>query len=58
MSDVERTGWLHRSEGRPEWFVPLGKFREIAWQDWVFTTKTLELTAAEPVTAEQPALFS
>ena len=43
LDEVERRGWLQRTEGRPEWFVPLSAFRPIAWQDWPYVHHTVQL---------------
>jgi len=46
LDQVKRIGWLRRSEGKPEWFVPLDKFEEIDWQDWPYVEKFVRLEDA------------
>ncbi len=41
LEDVEAIGWLQRSDGRPEWFVPLAEFQRIGWQDWAYAERTI-----------------
>jgi hypothetical protein len=43
LPHVEAAGWLHESEGGPEWFVPLTSFQVIAWQTWPFVTDTIHV---------------
>ena len=51
LADVERVGWLHPSDGRPEWFVPIAKFEPMPWQSWAFVERTIRLGLEPP---EQP----
>jgi len=54
LEDVERVGWLQRSEGRPEWFVPLSAFEPIAWQDWAYVETSIAIGEEEPEALREP----
>jgi hypothetical protein len=43
LAEVEATGWLRPSEGRPEWFVPMTAFRPLAWQTWDYAEAVVRL---------------
>ena len=48
LNTIERVGWLWRSNGRPEWFVPLSKFASVGWQDWDYVEDTIVLDEPSP----------
>jgi hypothetical protein len=52
LAQVERCGWLKRSDGAPEWFVPLPRFTEIPWQDWPFVERVVRI---DPDPQPEPA---
>jgi len=54
LADVERLGWLKPSDGQPEWFVPLGRFRPIAWQDWEYVEAVVRLLPEQPAARQLP----
>ena len=56
LRDVEAVGWLHPSEGRPEWFVPLDAFRAIPWQSWAYVERCVTLEEPEEVADAAPAV--
>jgi len=45
LGDVEPAGWLKPSGGRPEWFVPLARFRPLPWQTWHYVERVVVLDA-------------
>ncbi|MCL5961821.1 MAG: hypothetical protein M1358_21320 [Chloroflexi bacterium] len=57
LAEVERAGWLRASDGQPEWFVPLSRFRPIAWQDWDYVVDVVRLREPEPAASSQLALW-
>lgn len=60
LASVDKIGWLHPSEGKPGWFVPLDRFERIGWQDWPYVEETLTLEASavtEPNSPHQLPLF-
>lgn len=48
LADVEKAGWLHSSDGSPEWFVPLDRFRPLPWQEWPYVERTTVVETATP----------
>ena len=57
LSDVERKGWLKPSDGQPEWFVPLSRFRPVEWEDWPYTEPVVRLQQPEQPAARQLMLW-
>ncbi|MCL4534973.1 MAG: hypothetical protein M1370_07410 [Bacteroidetes bacterium] len=57
LEEVETVGWLKPSEGKPEWFVPLARFRPIAWQEWAYPERVVNLSEPEEPTAVQTMLW-
>lgn len=43
LAEVDRVGWLHESDGRPEWFLPISAMAQTEWQQWPFVTDTVEI---------------
>ena len=59
LAEVERSGWLRPSDGSPEWFVPLDKFRKLPWQQWPYAERviTLDGNRAQRLTVEPRQLL-
>jgi len=53
LEQVDRIGWLRRSDGQAEWFVPLVKFERLPWQEWPFVEACVMVGEDKPEPAFQ-----
>jgi hypothetical protein len=54
---VSSVGYLKRSEGRAEWFVPVQAFQPCGWQDWPFVEAQVILDLPPAVVPEVPEVY-
>ncbi|MHB9092305.1 MAG: hypothetical protein ACYC7H_12890, partial [Chloroflexota bacterium] len=61
LADLRRAGWLDKSYGVREWFVPIAKMEPTPWRAWPFAERVIHLEnepETEPAeTVRQLGLF-